>query len=115
MGDPGARDAILSQPQHTLSGHRLRVRPRQQKEFQTPAPKSSRGAPPDDQQLMQVLAQAPDVEAQMLQLVGLRELSEAERQLRGLVVTLLQEVFSEFFPGEACPSPSHPTLRSLGL
>ncbi|XP_072493239.1 speckle targeted PIP5K1A-regulated poly(A) polymerase isoform X2 [Notamacropus eugenii] len=99
MGDLGTRNAVLSQPQHTLGGHRLRVRPRQQKEFQTPAPKSSRGAPPDDQQLTQALAQAPDVEAQMVQLVGLRELSEAERQLRGLVVTLLQEVFSEFFPG----------------
>ncbi|XP_027714609.1 speckle targeted PIP5K1A-regulated poly(A) polymerase isoform X2 [Vombatus ursinus] len=99
MGDTGARDAVLSQPQHALSGHRLRVRPRQQKEFQTPAPKSSKGAPPDDQQLMRELAEAPDVEAQMVQLVGLRELSEAERQLRGLVVTLLQEVFTEFFPG----------------
>ncbi|XP_036620455.1 speckle targeted PIP5K1A-regulated poly(A) polymerase isoform X2 [Trichosurus vulpecula] len=99
MGDTGAREVVLSQPQHTLSGHRLRVRPRQQKEFQTPAPKSSKGAPPEDQQLMRALAEAPDVEAQMVQLVGLRELSEAERQLRGLVVTLLQEVFTEFFPG----------------
>ncbi|XP_074128530.1 speckle targeted PIP5K1A-regulated poly(A) polymerase isoform X2 [Sminthopsis crassicaudata] len=99
MGDTGARDAVLSQPQHALGGHRLRVRPRQQKEFQTPAPKASRGAPPDDQQLMQGLAEAPDVEAQMVTLVGLRELSEAERQLRSLVVTLMQEVFTEFFPG----------------
>ncbi|KAM8969055.1 speckle targeted PIP5K1A-regulated poly(A) polymerase [Sarcophilus harrisii] len=99
MGDTGARDAVLSQPQHTLGGHRLRVRPRQQKEFQTPAPKPPRGAPPDDQQLMQGLAEAPDVEAQMVTLVGLRELSEAERQLRSLVVTLMQEVFTEFFPG----------------
>ncbi|XP_020824083.1 speckle targeted PIP5K1A-regulated poly(A) polymerase [Phascolarctos cinereus] len=99
MGDVGARDAVLSQPQHALSGHRLRVRPRQQKEFQAPAPRSSKGAPPDDQQLTRELAEAPDVEAQMVQLVGLRELSEAERQLRGLVVTLLQEVFTEFFPG----------------
>ncbi|XP_043826890.1 speckle targeted PIP5K1A-regulated poly(A) polymerase [Dromiciops gliroides] len=99
MGDSRARDAILSQPQHALGGHRLRVRPRQQKEFQIPAPKSPKGAPADDQQLTRALAEAVDVEAQMVQLVGLRELSEAERQLRGLIVALMQEVFAEFFPG----------------
>uniref|UniRef100_F7EVE8 Speckle targeted PIP5K1A-regulated poly(A) polymerase n=1 Tax=Monodelphis domestica TaxID=13616 RepID=F7EVE8_MONDO len=99
MGDTGARDAVLAQAQHVLSGHRLRIRPREQKEFQTPAPKAPKGAPPDDQQLTQALAEAPDVEAQMVKLVGLRELSEAERQLRGLVVMLMQEVFTEFFPG----------------
>ncbi|XP_074087396.1 speckle targeted PIP5K1A-regulated poly(A) polymerase isoform X2 [Macrotis lagotis] len=99
MGDTGSRDAVLSQPQHALEGRRLRVRPRRQKEFQTPAPKSPRGAPSEDRRLTQALAEAPDVEAQMVKLVGLRELSEEERQLRGLVVALMQEVFTEFFPG----------------
>ncbi|XP_036908809.1 speckle targeted PIP5K1A-regulated poly(A) polymerase [Sturnira hondurensis] len=99
MGDVGAQEAVLSQPQHSLGGHRLRVRPREQKEFQRPASKSPKGAAPDSQQLATALAEAPDVGAQMVKLVGLRELSQAERQLRSLVVALIQEVFTEFFPG----------------
>ncbi|XP_012884398.1 PREDICTED: speckle targeted PIP5K1A-regulated poly(A) polymerase [Dipodomys ordii] len=99
MGDVSAREAVLSQPQHSLGKHRLRVRPREQKEFQSPAAKSPKGVSPDSHQLAKALAEAPDVEAQMVQLVGLRELSEAERQLRNLVVALMQEVFTEFFPG----------------
>lgn len=99
MGDVGAREAVLSQPQHSLGGQRLRVRPREQKEFQRPASKSPKGAAPDSHQLAAALAEAPDVGAQMVKLVGLRELSQAERQLRSLVVALIQEVFTEFFPG----------------
>ncbi|XP_045711391.1 speckle targeted PIP5K1A-regulated poly(A) polymerase [Phyllostomus hastatus] len=99
MGDVGAQEALLSQPQHSLGGHRLRVRPREQKEFQRPASKSPKGAAPDGHQLATALAEAPDVGAQMVKLVGLRELSQAERQLRSLVVALIQEVFTEFFPG----------------
>ncbi|XP_060032323.1 speckle targeted PIP5K1A-regulated poly(A) polymerase isoform X4 [Erinaceus europaeus] len=99
MGDVGARDAVLAQPQHSLGGHRLRVRPREQKEFQCPASRSPKGVAPDSQQLVRALAEVPDVGAQMTKLVGLRELTEAERQLRSLVVALMQEVFTEFFPG----------------
>ncbi|KAM5225579.1 speckle targeted PIP5K1A-regulated poly(A) polymerase isoform 2-T2 [Hipposideros larvatus] len=99
MADVGAQEAVLSQPQHSLGGHRLRVRPREQKEFQSPASKSPKGAALDSLQLAAALAEAPDVGAQMVKLVGLRELSEAERQLRSLVVALMQEVFTEFFPG----------------
>ncbi|XP_059566403.1 speckle targeted PIP5K1A-regulated poly(A) polymerase isoform X2 [Myotis daubentonii] len=99
MGDVGSREAVLSQPQHSLGGQRLRVRPREQKEFQKPASKSPKGAAPDSHQLATALAEAPDVGAQMAKLVGLRELSQAERQLRSLVVALIQEVFTEFFPG----------------
>lgn len=39
----------------------------------------------------------------MSQLVGLLELSEDERRVRHLLVTLFQEVFTEFFPGESPP------------
>ncbi|KAM9257499.1 speckle targeted PIP5K1A-regulated poly(A) polymerase-like [Morus bassanus] len=42
---------------------------------------------------------AGHVDAQMSQLVGLLELSEDERRVRHLPVTLFQEVFTEFFPG----------------
>lgn len=99
MGDVGAQEAVLSQPQHSLGGRRLRVRPREQKEFQSPASKSPKGVAPDSHQLAAALAEVPDVGAQMVKLVVLRELSEAERQLRSLVVALMQEVFTEFFPG----------------
>nr|XP_004656597.2 speckle targeted PIP5K1A-regulated poly(A) polymerase isoform X1 [Jaculus jaculus] len=99
MGDMGAREAVLSQSQHSLGRHRLRVRPREQKEFQSPASKSPKGVALDSHQLAKALAEAPDVGAQMVKLVVLRELSEAERQLRSLVVALMQEVFTEFFPG----------------
>ncbi|XP_057581597.1 speckle targeted PIP5K1A-regulated poly(A) polymerase isoform X2 [Hippopotamus amphibius kiboko] len=99
MGDVRAQEAVLSQPQHSLGRHRLRVRPREQKEFQGPASKSPKRVSPNSHQLVKALAEAPDVEAQMVKLVGLRELSEAERQLRSLVVALMQEVFTEFFPG----------------
>ncbi|CAO2584620.1 Speckle targeted PIP5K1A-regulated poly(A) polymerase, partial [Lemmus lemmus] len=99
MGDISAQEAVLSQPQHRLGGHALRVRPREQKEFQSPASKSPKGVDSNSHQMAQALAEAPDVEAQMVKLVELRELSEAERQLRNLVVALMQEVFTEFFPG----------------
>ncbi|KFO29445.1 Speckle targeted PIP5K1A-regulated poly(A) polymerase [Fukomys damarensis] len=100
MGDMGSRDAALAQPQHSLRGQRLRVRPREQKVFQSPASRAPRGAAPEDSdQLLSTLAVAPDVGTQMMKLVALRELSEAERQLRCLVVALMQEVFTEFFPG----------------
>lgn len=99
MGDISAREAVLSQPQHRLGERALRVRPREQKEFQSPASKSPKGVDSNSHQMAQALAEAPDVEAQMVKLVELRELSEAERQLRNLVVALMQEVFTEFFPG----------------
>lgn len=41
------------------------------------------------------------VDAQMRRLVQLFEFSEDERRLRHLLVTLFQEVFQEFLPGEA--------------
>lgn len=126
MGDINAREAVLSQPKHSLGGHGLRVRPREQKEFQSPASKSPKGVDSNSHQLAQALAEAADVGAQMVKLVELRELSEAERQLRNLVVALMQEVFTEFFPGESpalslsslshlCQSPCPPFLNPQSL
>lgn len=43
----------------------------------------------------------------MSQLVELLELSEDERRVRHLLVTLFQEVFTEFFPGESPPRAPH--------
>ncbi|XP_074860916.1 speckle targeted PIP5K1A-regulated poly(A) polymerase isoform X2 [Carettochelys insculpta] len=95
-------EKVLAQSQHCLGGQRLRVKPREKKEFKYMPPKKQRSAHHEQlhpEKLAQVLCQADDVDAQMSQLVQLFELSESERRLRHLLVTLFQEVFSEFFPG----------------
>ncbi|NXV96674.1 STPAP polymerase, partial [Calonectris borealis] len=98
LRDAAGRERALAEPQHGLAGHRLRVRPREEKDFAYGSPRRSpRREPPG--RLEQALCQAPDVDAQMSQLVGLLELSEDERRVRHLLVTLFQEVFTEFFPG----------------
>uniref|UniRef100_A0A8B9IC80 Speckle targeted PIP5K1A-regulated poly(A) polymerase n=1 Tax=Anser brachyrhynchus TaxID=132585 RepID=A0A8B9IC80_9AVES len=100
LREAASRERALAQPQHALAGRSLRVRPREQKDFARPSPgRGARREPLGAGQLEQALCQAADVDAQMEQLVGLLELSEGERRLRHLLVTLFQEVFSEFFPG----------------
>ncbi|NWZ30466.1 STPAP polymerase, partial [Asarcornis scutulata] len=106
LREAASRERALAQPQHTLAGRSLRVRPREQKDFTRTLP--GRGAhrePLGAEQLERALCQAKDVDAQMEQLVGLLELSEGERRLRHLLVALFQEVFSEFFPGESPFAP----------
>ncbi|NXD74295.1 STPAP polymerase, partial [Eolophus roseicapillus] len=100
LQDSASRERALAEPQHSLAGHRLRVRPREQKVFAYgPAGRSSHRDPLSPGRLEQALWQASDVDSQMSQLVGLLELSEDERRVRHLLVTLFQEVFTEFFPG----------------
>ncbi|KAM9251656.1 speckle targeted PIP5K1A-regulated poly(A) polymerase [Cariama cristata] len=100
LRDAASRERALAEPQHSLDGHRLRVRPREQKTFAYGPPgRSPRREPLGPGRLEQALWQASDVDAQMSQLVGLLELSEDERRVRHLLVTLFQEVFTEFFPG----------------
>lgn len=48
----------------------------------------------------------------MSQLVELLELSEDERRVRHLLVTLFQEVFTEFFPGESPRAPHRRVPRA---
>ncbi|XP_065520864.1 speckle targeted PIP5K1A-regulated poly(A) polymerase [Lathamus discolor] len=100
LQDAASRERALEEPQHSLAGHRLRVRPREQKVFAYgPVGRGSHRDPLSAGQLEQALWQASDVDSQMSQLVGLLELSEDERHVRHLLVTLFQEVFTEFFPG----------------
>ncbi|NXV24276.1 STPAP polymerase, partial [Cepphus grylle] len=77
LREAAGRERALAEPRHHLAGHRLRVRPREQKGF----------------------GWSSQVDTQMSRLVELLELSEAERRVRHLLVTLFQEVFTEFFPG----------------
>uniref|UniRef100_A0A672U3C8 Terminal uridylyl transferase 1, U6 snRNA-specific n=1 Tax=Strigops habroptila TaxID=2489341 RepID=A0A672U3C8_STRHB len=156
MGTPGGGEA----GRHSLAGHRLRVRPREQKVFAYgSAGRSSHRDPLSPGRLEQVLWQASDVsreggvllqvlvvlgvlggpgmgrdvpqnhrchrflqvDSQMSQLVGLLELSEDERRVRHLLVTLFQEVFTEFFPGESpssgpvCPRVKDSILSDIDL
>uniref|UniRef100_A0A8D0GTI8 Terminal uridylyl transferase 1, U6 snRNA-specific n=1 Tax=Sphenodon punctatus TaxID=8508 RepID=A0A8D0GTI8_SPHPU len=103
-GGKGKREVleeVLAQPQHSLGGQKLRVKPRERKEFRYSPPKkqgATRWEQLTPEKLAQTLLQADDVDAQMAQLVRLVEFSEGERRLRHLLVTLFQEVFSEFFP-----------------
>ncbi|XP_062496356.1 speckle targeted PIP5K1A-regulated poly(A) polymerase [Pezoporus occidentalis] len=100
LQDAASRERALEEPQHSLAGHRLRVRPREQKVFAYgPVGRGSHRDPLSPGRLEQALRQASDVDGQMSQLVGLLELSEDERHMRHLLVTLFQEVFTEFFPG----------------
>ncbi|XP_053891779.1 speckle targeted PIP5K1A-regulated poly(A) polymerase isoform X1 [Malaclemys terrapin pileata] len=102
LQDQEVMEKVLAQPEHCLGGQRLRVKPREKKEFKYMPPKkqgSAHHVQLSPEKLVQALCQADDVDAQMSQLVQLFELSESERRLRHLLVTLFQEVFSEFFPG----------------
>ncbi|XP_014346366.1 speckle targeted PIP5K1A-regulated poly(A) polymerase isoform X2 [Latimeria chalumnae] len=93
---------VLSETQHCMNGQRLQVKPREKKEFKyTPKKKQSshRNQVLSQEELSEALCQANHVDEQMSQLMQLFELSDSERKVRELLVTLLQEVFSEFFPG----------------
>ncbi|XP_064359266.1 speckle targeted PIP5K1A-regulated poly(A) polymerase [Dromaius novaehollandiae] len=100
LREAAARARALARPWHSLGGRRLRVRPRRQEPFAggSPGP-GARREQLGPATLARALCQAADVDAQMSRLVELFELSEGERRLRQLLVTLFQEVFSEFFPG----------------
>ncbi|TRZ10310.1 hypothetical protein HGM15179_016788 [Zosterops borbonicus] len=100
LRDPEGRQRALDEPRHFLGGRRLRVRPREHRGVlggpgvlrggrgSFPVLPVSPGSRP-----------VPQVGEQLQVLVRALELSEAERRLRRLLVTLIQEVFTEFFPG----------------
>uniref|UniRef100_A0A6J0U438 Speckle targeted PIP5K1A-regulated poly(A) polymerase n=1 Tax=Pogona vitticeps TaxID=103695 RepID=A0A6J0U438_9SAUR len=97
-------EKVLAEPQHSLGGQRLRVKPREKKDFKYNPPRKQGSAKREQlspEKLAENLCQADDVDAQMSLMVQLFEFSESERRLRDLLVTLFQEVFLEFFPGSA--------------
>ncbi|XP_069063149.1 speckle targeted PIP5K1A-regulated poly(A) polymerase [Pleurodeles waltl] len=102
LQDSATLQSVLSQEQHYMDGQKLRVKPRERKEFIYIPPKKQ-GAPKRQElsldKLSEALCQCEDVDQQAAQLVQMLELSQSEQKLRELLVTLLKEVFSEFFPG----------------
>uniref|UniRef100_A0A670JVS8 Terminal uridylyl transferase 1, U6 snRNA-specific n=1 Tax=Podarcis muralis TaxID=64176 RepID=A0A670JVS8_PODMU len=92
------KDKYWHRPQHSLGGQKLRVKPREKKDFKYTPPRKQ-GSARQGQLSPEKLAQK--VDAQMSLMVQLFEFSESERRLRDLLVTLFQEVFLEFFPGSA--------------
>ncbi|XP_054039922.1 LOW QUALITY PROTEIN: speckle targeted PIP5K1A-regulated poly(A) polymerase [Rissa tridactyla] len=106
LREAAGRERALAEPQHHLDGHRLRIRPREQKAFvygpplrAQPPPGAPRPGPAGAGALAGLGREWGLVDTQMSRLVELLELSEAERRVRHLLVTLFQEVFTEFFPG----------------
>ncbi|XP_032090309.1 speckle targeted PIP5K1A-regulated poly(A) polymerase [Thamnophis elegans] len=101
LQDEDILQKVLAEPQHSLGGQKLRVKPREKKDFRYTPPKkqgSARREQLSPEKLAQNICQVDDVDAQMSLMVQLFEFSESEQRLRDLLVKLFQEVFSEFFP-----------------
>ncbi|XP_077180476.1 speckle targeted PIP5K1A-regulated poly(A) polymerase [Paroedura picta] len=104
LQDTEMLEKVLAQTQHSLGGQKLRVKPREKKDFKYTPPRRQGSAKREQlspDKLAQELCQANDVDAQMSLLVQLFEFSESERRLRDLLFSLFQEVFLEFFPESA--------------
>lgn len=74
LQDAASRERALEEPQHSLAGHRLRVRPREQKVFAYgPVGRGSHRDPLSPGRLEQALWQAPNVSRErgsLLQVLG---------------------------------------------
>ncbi|XP_042199286.1 speckle targeted PIP5K1A-regulated poly(A) polymerase isoform X2 [Callorhinchus milii] len=93
---------VLSVSQHCMNGQKLRVKAREKKDFKyVPKKKQAPGKKQliNFEELSQILCGAADVDEQLQQLLQLFQFSDSERSLRELLMSLMQEVFSEFFPG----------------
>ncbi|PIO39254.1 hypothetical protein AB205_0017600 [Aquarana catesbeiana] len=91
--------AALEQHDIKLEGQRLKVKPREKKEFKKKRTGVRNLQPPDQEALSKELIHCKDVEEQMKSVVTLCSPSRHESHLRELLLSLLKETFTEFFPG----------------
>ncbi|XP_067869411.1 speckle targeted PIP5K1A-regulated poly(A) polymerase [Heterodontus francisci] len=101
MGSIEEVEKVLTIGPHCMNGQKLRVKHRENKEFKyIPKKKQDPGKKQliDFEELTQALCHAVDVDEQLKQLLQLFELTDSEKVLRKLIVSLIQEVFLEFFP-----------------
>ncbi|XP_077311973.1 speckle targeted PIP5K1A-regulated poly(A) polymerase isoform X2 [Lithobates pipiens] len=89
----------LEQHDIKLEGQRLKVKPREKKEFKKKRTGVRNLQPPDQEALSKELIHCKDVEEQMKSVVTLCSPSRHESHLRELLLSLLKETFTEFFPG----------------
>ncbi|KAG8437922.1 hypothetical protein GDO86_008567 [Hymenochirus boettgeri] len=92
--------AALAESEIKLHGKSLRVKQREKKEFQRKKGGGPRTLqPPDPEALCKELLICTDVEDQLRKVVSLCSPSHQESRLRELLLSLLKETFTEFFPG----------------